>query len=103
MSLKENSEKTTVREIIENYLLIILFVTMILVNLLISFIYFGDTILKNTGKLFVGEGIVLLIFIFGVWNIGGSPVYSNRNNPGTVLFMVSIASLIVGLILFIAF
>ena len=103
MSLAEKDKKLTVREVIENYLLIIILITMIIVNLLISMFVYEENILENTGKLFVAEGLFLLFFMFGAWNIGGSPVNSNRKNPGTVLFMVSVASLVCGLVLFIVF
>ncbi|MHA1911682.1 MAG: hypothetical protein ACTSYA_08310 [Candidatus Kariarchaeaceae archaeon] len=103
MSFTEKDKKSTVKEVIENYLLIIILITMIIVNLMISIVHYGENILENTGKLFVAEGLVLLFLMFGAWNVGGSPAHSNRNNPGTILFMLSVASVIIGLVLFIVF
>ena len=77
----------------------VILATMVGVNLLISFLFYDENIFKNTGKLLVGEGIILLILIFGMWNIGGTPSYSEKRNLGTTIFMVSIASIIVGLTL----
>ena len=99
MSIKENNKKSKLQEIIEDYILVVILITMAVVNLLLSFLFYGENIFKNTGKLFVGEGIILIILIFGMWNIGGSPSYSEKRDLGTIIFMVSIFSIIAGLTL----